>query len=541
MAFTKETPILYYEPKSTERWHHQEYILFPTYCYRVLAPRISTRQLNILEKAVLGICVVGAFTAEEIGEKLDIGKDLSALIISQLQDNKFIDSQGLITEKGQEILNGELVETENLIAGYVFQEPWQGELFPRFIENLEYAETKINESGFPELILGTTGKPYYQKIFMPSPINNTLTVTPNPRDILKAIKIHHKTMDKSNQNDHDNNDESSWNFHKQTPLERISFIEEKPTPVWLTTFIYTSESSFDEFNQDNWQICDPFGLGDSPWLYRVINKSLQKKDNSNLDKSIDKLLNDNNKFNESKERQEKYQDLMFCQEEAISLVENKLSLDIIKWDNLYNALIVIERTYLEIELSATNTKNKYFVNDKCGDIMIKCQKLLENLCLIIAEKYSTEKSWEMLDNKDKEYNKIILENVAEKISLKTKNTESKDNIIKLPRSFLSMDIKQIKLASDHQKGSLRSYLIASLLTAYHIPEHPLYFFMEKIPNLLFQLDELAELRNNSAHRTSQKLNQDTVKQQIDLVYQLLEIFLENFNQTITLKEEIIYG
>lgn len=48
---------------------------------------------------MLGICRIGAFTAQEIGEKLDIGGDLSALIISELQYNNFIDHQGLITKK----------------------------------------------------------------------------------------------------------------------------------------------------------------------------------------------------------------------------------------------------------------------------------------------------------------------------------------------------------------------------------------------------------------------------------------------------------
>lgn len=99
MLFTKETPILYYEARSHQRWLNREYILFPAYYYRVLAPRVSSRKLNILEKAVLGICRIGAFTAQEIGEKLDIGGDLSALIISELQYNNFIDHQGLITKK----------------------------------------------------------------------------------------------------------------------------------------------------------------------------------------------------------------------------------------------------------------------------------------------------------------------------------------------------------------------------------------------------------------------------------------------------------
>ncbi len=544
MLFTKETPILYYEVRSSQRWLKQKYILFPAYYYRVLAPRVSSRKLNILEKAVLGICRIGAFTAEEIGEKLDIGRDLSALIISELQYSNFINHLGLITKKGKQILQDELIETEDLIAGYLFQEPWQGELFPRFIENLEYAETRFNDNGFLELVLGTTGKPFYQRIFMPLPVNNTLMVKPTPRDILRAIRVHNQTLTHRNQENDIETNEQSWHFDKLPELNRISFIEEQPQPVWLATFLYTPELNFDEFTENNWQICDPFGLGDSPWLYRQINKCLKKQDDFPLQKSINNLLDNNSKLNKSKERKERDDEIRIIYEEAINIIDKKLSLEILKWEDLYKGLIVIERTYLEVELSNTNkdniAKNNYFINDKLEDIVIKCQKILENLFLIIAVQYPTNECWKLLDDRDKEYNQILLEKVVETIGFKPLKNESNNSNLKLPKSLLSVDINKIKSASDHQSGSLRGYVIASLLTAYNYEQHPLYFFAEKMPNLLFELDKLADLRNKSGHYSSQKLTQDIVKKQIDLVYQLIELFLQNFHKPIELEEEVIY-
>ncbi|PHV63836.1 hypothetical protein [Cyanobacterium aponinum] len=542
MLFTKETPILYYEARSHQRWLNREYILFPAYYYRVLAPRVSSRKLNILEKAVLGICRIGAFTAQEIGEKLDIGGDLSALIISELQYNNFIDHQGLITKKGKQILEDELIETEDLIAGYVFQEPWQGELFPRFIENLEYAETRFNDNDYPELVLGTTGKPFYQKIFMPLPINNTLMVKPTPRDILRAIKIHNQTLtNRHRENDVEAN-EQLWNIEKQPDLKRISFIEEQPQPVWLATFIYTPESNFDEFTENNWQISDPFGLGDSPWLYRQINKCCQKQDNFPLQKIIESLLD---KTEKQKETPTEYQEwIKYFNEIAINTVENKLSLAITKWESLYQGLITIETINQEIDQFKQEKYSphaQYSFDDKLKDIIVKCQKILENLFLIIAVQYPTNECWKLLDDRDKEYNQILLEKVVEKIGFKPLKNESHDSKLKLPKSLLSVDINKIKSASDHQSGSLRGYVIASLLTAYNYEQHPLYFFAEKMPNLLFELDKLADLRNKSGHYSSQKLTQEIVKKQIALVYQLIELFLQtNFHKPIELEEEVIY-
>ncbi|AFZ46988.1 hypothetical protein Cyast_1019 [Cyanobacterium stanieri PCC 7202] len=537
MLFTKETPILYYEPQPREKWLKREYILFPAYYYRVLAPRVSTRKINILEKAVLGICRVGSFSAEEIGEKLDIGKDLSALIIKELQTKGFVDTQGLITKRGKKALENEFIDTENLTAGYVFQEPWQGELFPRLIENLENAETRFNENGFPELSLGTTGKPFYQRIFMPLPIHNTLLSKPKPLDILKAIKLHSQSLAYQNSQNDPEMDDPPWMLEKSPNLKRITFIEEEPHPVWLATFIYIPESNFKGFNTNNWQVCDPFGLGNSPWLYRHINKSLNTSDNSTLLRAIDNLLKNNN---QEIQTQEKHQDWMIYYQEATDIVESKLNLDIVKWDSLYQGLITLEIPYLEIELSNNSmiegNKYNYFVNSKLETILIQCQKIIENIFLIIADKYPLDKCWKRLDKKDKQHNKIILEEIVDTIGFTENN-----NKIKIPKTLLSVDQNQIKLASDYHNGSLRSYLIATLITAYNQPQHPLYFFAEKIPDLLFQLDELAGLRNKSSHYSSSQLNQTLVTKKIDLVYQLVDLFLQNNHQNTNSEEEIIYA
>lgn len=523
MKFTKETPILYYDPRSSQRWSQREYILFPVYYYRVVAPRSSHRNLNILEKAILGIAQIGAFTAEEIGEKLDVGLDLASLIISELQNQSLIDNHGLITEKGKKTLNQETFDTEDLVVGYIFQEPWNGELLPRFMENLAYVETRFNQDGFPELILGTTGKPFYQRVFMPLPVNNTLAVQPSPQDIIKAVKNHNFALENYQKNNRqltlELTEEDDFIFERKTNLQRISFIEDKPTPVWLATFIYVPEINFDDLIdiKDNWRICDPFGLGDSDWLYKRINKLLKNQDKFPLQKSITDLtkqLTNSKVTNKTTE----YQELMsMLHEEAIKKVEDKLSIDITKWQNLYNSLIAMERSNLEIEMS---DDSKSLLKDKIDDILVKAQIVLENLLLSISEKYSIQDCLTLLDSKDKQYNKIILDQVAQKIGFN----------IPLPQSLLSVDFNRIRSASVN-KGSLRSYLLATLLTAYNEEKHPFYNFAQTMPDFLVKLDQLANLRNQSGHYSEQKLDYNLVSKQIDLVYQIVNLFLNTFEQT----------
>ena len=53
-------------------------------------------------------------------------------------------------------------------------------------------------------------------------------------------------------------------------LERISLVDDSPTPVFLSTFIYLAENE----QTGDWHACDPFGLGESPALRRAVEREL---------------------------------------------------------------------------------------------------------------------------------------------------------------------------------------------------------------------------------------------------------------------------
>ncbi|NJN13938.1 MAG: hypothetical protein HC815_41135, partial [Richelia sp. RM1_1_1] len=173
---------------------------------------------------------VGAFTAVEIGEKLDIGSDLAALIIKQLSDRGFINCQGLLTDKGLDILGTETVLTQDLVAGFIFQDVWRGELFPRFMERQEYIDVKYNNDGYPDLVFGTTGKPNYQRAYMPLPVDNTIKKQPSSLEILQAVRKHGKALKYQGNSEDRDDDEDAWNFEQVPNLKRISFVEEEPIP-----------------------------------------------------------------------------------------------------------------------------------------------------------------------------------------------------------------------------------------------------------------------------------------------------------------------
>lgn len=57
-SFRRDDPILHFGPRlSAElRWSQRRYLLWPALMYRVVAPEVRERKLNVIQKAVLGMC-----------------------------------------------------------------------------------------------------------------------------------------------------------------------------------------------------------------------------------------------------------------------------------------------------------------------------------------------------------------------------------------------------------------------------------------------------------------------------------------------------
>lgn len=499
MMFTPKTPVLDYSPRSQQRWRKYQYLLCPVLSYRIVAPKITSRELNILEKAILSLCRIGHYTAHEIGKILEIDPQLAALILSQLKDNKgYLDGQGNLTQQGEETLKGIVFAEEDMRAGYIFQNPLTGELYPRFLETLIYADVKMNQSGFPDLVKGTTGNPYYERAFMPLPLNNLLISQPSSKEILRAIDIHNKHG--KYQNSEPNRDH---NLSDQT-LKKISFIEEEPTPFWVATFVYIPEKQTEE---EDWYICDPFGLGDSIWLRDRVQKQIQQAQPESLTRWFSNFLRESKATREENKDQFSYHQL---KEDAQFLVEERLTLGIKQYDNVFNALVIMEASHLEIDQF-----QEKIPADKLDDVMIKAQKVAESLLVKIGENYPTPGNCNLLIERDRAHNRQLIQELAATLNFNQN----------LPRSLTDVQAGKIKNAAEKGEGSLRPLLLATLFTASKQSSHPLQNVATHNPNLLIELDTLAKLRDQSSHYNQTSLTRDQVSTAVQTIYQFVSLTL----------------
>jgi len=344
----------------------------------VVAPEVRDRKINVLEKAVLGLCRAGVTIAPEIALKIHIHPDLAMHIMLGLRQNGFIGYDGLPTQKGIEVLQEETLEDHKLITGHVFQDPWELSLWPRFVEKLDYVDLEFGDNGFPELVFG---KSWYQGAYMQFPERNADPREPGAAEILRKTRQHRRDL--RNASSFQQWEEEVLDDVGSAPLERISIVDECPEPVFLTTYLYLPKDGGDI----DWYVCDPFGLGHSPFLRRLIEKRIdeykekQSPQYKGLFEAVNRLIGNslNTDFKDYNKMLEKLKG------EAVLTVENNLPSKIRSHKKLYESLIDME--YARKKMGETCSQQEFRA------IMIEVRRTLETLFGDIKESYPTNGVW----------------------------------------------------------------------------------------------------------------------------------------------------
>lgn len=302
-TFPRNAAVVDYGPRSHVKWATRERILWPTWAYRVVAPQVRPRRLNIFEQTVLRLGQAGVFRSGDIAELMSLHPDLIDLIHADLRMRSYLDENGVPTEQGLSVLHEDEIREEDLVTGFVFQDTVGGELMPRFVEQLSRAEVEYGANGFPIVMGGTDGKPRRLSPYVVSPGKARAAAAPRPELVVEAIARSAASVKKwrSGRNRRDSNNEQDDTYEQndlddfllsRATVDRVSFIDEEPLPVYLLTFLYVPESSEREMD---WYACDPFGMGHDPRLRNQINSRLTS--DTGLKNKIIQLLSKSTRLN----------------------------------------------------------------------------------------------------------------------------------------------------------------------------------------------------------------------------------------------------
>lgn len=462
-------------------WADREWLLWPAWAYRVVAPAVRPRRLNVLQKAVLAILTASRLTAQEISERLAIHPELAAFVITELQAQGHVAEDGSVTDWGRETLAEEREDAVNLVAAWVFQDPWSGSLWPFVASALQPARTELDANGRPQLLLGTTGRPYFQRLWVQSAPED-LPAPPDARQILSAALRSHRAERRAARQELWVADEpGDPSDDPEVSLGRLSIIEREPTAVGLVTYLYVPHGG--ETSDIDWHACDFFGRGTNPELKRRILKVADQDEN--LARVLDRFL-----------RRGGYASLDdYCRaaklrrQRAQRILSAALTLDVERHD-VSRWLIDMLDAWIEVrELGDGATESRF------RSVLMDGRCALESVLAETAERWPLAGVADALcfsNGTGSDGARVNRERIG--------RAAAELGFQEIPDSLLKIDKRLVK-ATYHQKASwrLRPMIVATLLKAEREANHPFRRAAASAPDLLIRMDRIAEDAGEMAH------------------------------------------
>ena len=481
MSFGPETPVLSYGPRAHANpggRNDREWVCWPAWAFRVVAPEFWERPFNVLQKAVLGVLRASRLTATELGGRLGVHPELAAFVVGELQEQGRVDAGWEVTRRGADLLERESEESANLVPGWVFRDPWSGNLWPFVASSLvkHDARTVPGEAGagWPLLDLGTTGSPWRQRAWMQLPPDGSGAEPPDAREIVRAA-LRHKRLERRRQHVGIHLEEEIDDVNAPgLDLNRVSGIEPEPEPVFLVSFLYVPRDGDD----GDWHACDFFGRGSDPALRRLVIRAAEHEETQGLARRLDRLLGltphgDFDTYRRAARSRER---------RAERLLERTLTIDI-RHHAVAEPLMEMLDGWLELrELGgAAGQRHR-------RDVLTSCRITLERLFREVARAWPLAGVADRLSG-DRETDVELLRRTARDIGL----TE-------LPNTLSRVEKNQVRAVSDYE-GSwrLRPLVVATLLRARYTQEHPLRSATERMPDVLERIEHVASLGGQAAH------------------------------------------
>ena len=508
MSFGPETPILSYGPRAHANpggRNDREWVCWPAWAFRVVTPEFRERPFNVLQKAVLGVLRASRLTATELGERLGVHPELAAFVVGEMREQGRVDPKWAVTRRGIDLLERESEESANLVPGWVFRDPWSGNLWPFVASSLEHARTVPGETGagWPLLDLGTTGSPWLQRAWMQLPADGQGAEPPDAREILRAA-LRHKRLERRRRHVGIHLEEEVDDVNTAgLDLNRVSSIEPEPEPVFLVSFLYVPRDEDD----GDWHACDFFGRGSDPALRRLVIQAAEEDKEHRLVRRVDRLLGftphgDFSTFRRAAKKRKR---------EAERRLERALTIDIRHHVAVAGPLMEMLDGWLELRDLGDGAAGQRHRNG----VLLSCRKTLERLFREVAGSWPLTGVAERLCN-NRKVNEELLRRAARDIGL----TETSEVLYGVRKGL-------VRAVADHgDSWRLRPFVVATLLRAQDVEDHPLRSAAGKAPDLLARIEIVTSRGGEAVHGAQDdRFDIDTVKTTVQYTLEITGLLL----------------
>lgn len=308
-SFPRKVRFLAFDSFSSgDRHADRVHVTFPAWAYRVTAPLIPHRGLDLFQRVVLGLCQAGIRAPDRIHELTQLDVGLCKHIIERSRHENLLDRAGDITRKGRDVLRTGTVDVDTEWAvRYVFHDPVTGDLWPRAVERLTDAYVLDVKPDAVVTDLGTAGSPNKVRALRVrlDGISYGAPAEPSPERILEVVRrdrqariqarVEAFSREKNLGPVPDLAEERSVYAGRiarnEAPqeLSRVSFVG-APEPVEILGVV---EVTPDDVPGEGWTPHDPFGVGTNA-MFRDLVSTWAMRREGELAGRLDRLTKRHN-------------------------------------------------------------------------------------------------------------------------------------------------------------------------------------------------------------------------------------------------------
>ncbi len=484
-AFSRDAPVLWFRPRPHANpgpRNQRLWLVWPAWAWRVAIPSRPTHGLNLFQRTVLALARAGIHSTETLGTRMGVHPDLAHLVALELLH------MGLLGQDGRPTAGGvrKLEEAEHQApptAAWVFQDPFSGELWPRAEERLYYAEREISAEGRTSLLFGDSDRKWKQRVLTVKPEKVAYPLAPEPGSVIQAARSHRRARRRLAREEDlelfSADDGDSWES-EAVSTSGVSFVEDRPQPVWLSAFCYFPRGSDGD---NHWYATDPFGLGASQRLRAAIERRRGV---------FPPLRNALARFLGARVQE----DDGVARELAELEVERRYGVGF-RSHLAFDALVDVHATILGADRLTTMAGRGAY-----GAL----RRALEEVFLELGR----GAPWRDITARDREFNRKHLNHCAAEVGLEP-----------LPWPVLKVHRGQVRAAAQGG-GGLRPRLAAAVMRAAREEEHPLRSAASTMPGVIAEVDRLADAAGHAVHDARYSLNAAALDGDIEALHMILK-------------------
>ncbi|MBP6354371.1 MAG: hypothetical protein KA318_01595 [Nitrosomonas sp.] len=436
----------------------------------------ETPKLNLFQSVILRLMASGLTDRSEIAKILSLDEALIAYILAN-ELSPYVNTNGSLSEEGRKILTGEPCPQETARTSFILVDALMGQPLPMLFSSTAFIQPDVF-GPHPSFVMDREknwiAKPYCLKNIQEAPDRFP--------DLSKWL---HSYQDQS-----------------KDSLYQIEILNDVPTPAYLWTIIYQSQSD----QSRNWFVADPSKKerNGSRWMRELIEQALDRPAlAAQLTTPLSGLL--------GKIDQQNVEGL----NQQIRLLNESVRLDLLnKYPWLGKADARISQSFESICQQRNFMQDREKIQSHENQMLaISCAKLLENLLQWMVRRWPDQ------------FTKSMVECWSD---------QGKSILHSLPVSGLNERVinqlsgvsgTQIHRVLQGKMDSIRPLMTAVVLCSPRYSDHPL----RHIDPQWDALFKLAKLRNDSAHASQNLVSTNEAFEQADFILNWTTQFKDYFS------------